>query len=238
MLEGTCAILTRTNAQLAVFETLCVEKGIKFHLLGRSGFWTQPEIKQLVHLMEFVLSPRPAINYPQELVAPLRHSVRSMEATRAVKAIIDRAQMESLYADEDYEDNDNFAITNLRTAVRIAEKFDKLSDFLKHAHRASHASRKTKNALTLGTIHAAKGLEWNNVFLAGVQNEILPHKKGEPDEERRIFYVGISRAAKRLRLSWSGSPSEYVIKYLTPEIKAKLQDNQERLQKQTSLFGG
>lgn len=233
---GKCAVLARTNAQLAVFETLCVEHQIRFFLLGKAGYWHQPEMRQLVHLMDFLLSPRGPTNYSHELVLPLRGAVKTLPASEAVKQIIDRAKLEELYGSDDEEDN--FVASNLQTAVKIAGRFGTLSDFTKHAHKASHASRKSKNALTLGTIHSSKGMEFENVFVVGVSEGTLPHKRAEIEEEKRVFYVAISRAAKRLQISWSGTSSSFVIKYLTPEIKAKLQDNQERLQKQTSLFGG
>lgn len=64
-----------------------------------------------------------------------------------------------------------------------------------------------RNALTLSTIHASKGLEWKNVFLIGCAEGMLPHLKcrsdpNEMDEERRLCYVAMTRAKKRLFLSY------------------------------------
>lgn len=233
---GRSAILARTNSQLGLFESLCTERSVKFYNLGKTGFWHQTEVKQVVHLADFLLSPHGPKGYSHELVLPLRATIRSMSGSAAVYSIIDRANLESLYSSDDYTEDDNFAVLNLRSLVRIAERFRSLKEFLTHAHKASHASRKSKTAITLGTIHAAKGLEWDNVFVVGVQVDILPHKKGDLEEEKRIFYVAMSRAAKRLQITWAGTPSEFVVPHLTPEIKTKLRSNQQRLEKQESLF--
>lgn len=233
---GKSAVLFRTNAQSGIFETLCVERGLKFHILGKAGFWKQSEVQTVVNLAGFLLSSRPPSNYPQELVQGLRYSVRNIPADRAVRAIIEKANLEGLYADEDYENDDNFALSNLQSLQKIASRFKTLREFVAHAIRAEHASRKSKNALTLGTVHASKGLEFDNVFVSGCQEGLLPHKKGDLAEESRIFYVACSRAAKRLRISWAGTPSSFVQPFLTPEIRAKLQHHQEQLQ--SSLLGG
>jgi len=65
-----------------------------------------------------------------------------------------------------------------------------------------------KNEVTLMTLHASKGLEFDNVFLVGMEEEILPHKKTIQDnsdinEERRLCYVGITRARRRLVMTYA-----------------------------------
>ena len=64
--------------------------------------------------------------------------------------------------------------------------------------------------LTLSTVHQAKGLEWENVYLAGVEQGMLPHKDGELAEEKRIFFVGCTRAARRLTISYAGPRSMFL----------------------------
>lgn len=230
---GNSAILARTNAQLADFETVCTLNNVRFHLLGKAGFWHQSEIKMVVRLAGFALSVAPAKTYSQEAVANLRNKLRTMPAQAAVKTILEASGIESMYASNDYAEEDNFALKNLKKLVQIAGRFSSLSEFVRHARKAEHASRKAKNAITLSTVHQAKGLEWSNVFVCGVQEGKLPHEKGEFSEEQRIWYVAISRAAKRLRVSFSGVPSVFLKKYLTPEMKAEAG---EKIQSQMGLF--
>jgi DNA helicase-2/ATP-dependent DNA helicase PcrA len=61
----------------------------------------------------------------------------------------------------------------------------------------------------LSTLHAAKGLEWDHVFLVSVNEGILP-MGAAIEEERRLFYVGLTRAKKTVHLSYSGEPSEFL----------------------------
>jgi superfamily I DNA/RNA helicase len=77
-------------------------------------------------------------------------------------------------------------------------------------HRVARAQRATKGFLTLSTIHGAKGKEWDTVFVAGVNADVLPHKKGEFEEERRIYFVAITRPRKRLHVSANGIPSQFI----------------------------
>lgn len=236
---GNSAILARTNGQLGDFESLCTENFIKFHRLGKSGFWTQSEVKSVVNLAGFTLSPAPPKTFSQEQISANRNRLRSLSGQNAVKLILELSGLEQMYANQDFADEDNYALKNLKKLQQIASRFSTLADFVKHARKAEHASRKSKHAVTLGTIHSAKGLEWRNVFVIGVQEGKLPHEKGEISEEKRVFFVAISRAAKRLRISFVGTPSQFLSKYLTPEIKKELEktaEQVEKIERQMSIF--
>jgi DNA helicase-2/ATP-dependent DNA helicase PcrA len=73
-----------------------------------------------------------------------------------------------------------------------------------HPAEDEHASA---GLVTLSTLHAAKGCEWDRVLIAGVCEGLLPHHhaldRGEVDEERRLAYVGMTRARRELALSWA-----------------------------------
>ncbi|HEX5413503.1 MAG TPA: UvrD-helicase domain-containing protein [Terriglobia bacterium] len=103
-------------------------------------------------------------------------------------------------------------IENLRELVNAAaeaeERGERLSDFLDHAALVSDADSYDERArVTLMTLHSAKGLEFSVVFLAGMEEGLFPHKlSGDDDagleEERRLCYVGMTRARDRLLLTW------------------------------------
>jgi superfamily I DNA/RNA helicase len=112
-----------------------------------------------------------------------------------------------------YEDNvdaDNNPANNVRTLLRMTEKHSTLMAFVNTCIKAKAASRSTAKRLTLSTIHQAKGKEWNDVYVVGVNHETLPHKNGDPEEEKRIYFVACSRAALHLYVSCYGEPSPFI----------------------------
>ena len=103
-------------------------------------------------------------------------------------------------------------LENLTVLVGEAGAYNSLEDFLSDAALMSSADEATKrNAVTLMTLHAAKGLEFPVVFLVGMEEGLLPHVRGvgqdDPavEEERRLAYVGMTRAMEELWLSYAMS---------------------------------
>ncbi|MDE1945571.1 MAG: ATP-dependent helicase, partial [Patescibacteria group bacterium] len=138
-----------------------------------------------------------------------RTALNSKGTGDVVYNIVDLSDMESYYRAEGGDDGDNFAAENISEAIAAARRFRSLADFIAHAKRAEHAAR-SGTGLTLSTIHGAKGKEWTTVYVAGCSDGLLPHKRGDWEEERRVFYVACSRAAKRLVLTWHGNPSALI----------------------------
>jgi DNA helicase II / ATP-dependent DNA helicase PcrA len=295
------AILTRTNRQLARFENACIDRGIKYNLLGKSGFWTQPEVryvlayaqatefptdaavktiiqspyretkylkkKDLIHALDqkaklekdSVGKSTPYISsmtspeilqqfetHQQDNIRRVAQFVRSMKqqtntpAHTAIQTILDRADVKVYYETEEEGDGDNDAIENINELYKVAARFGDVRSFLDHARKAIAASRKSKQPrLSLSTVHQAKGKEWDYVFVAGVNHEVLPHKRGEIMEERRIFYVACTRAAKELTVSFFGTPSTFLKGFWTPELQTEL-DKQPVIgyKGQPTLFDG
>ena len=208
------AILTRTNRGLALAENFCVENNIKYHLLGSSGFWHQSEIRRTIEKLK---------------------TLPDLPTEAAVNIIL--PEIESKYRVEDATPEDNDALENLGTLRQISRRYPLCKEFTAFANRAMHA-KKTRGII-LSTVHQAKGGEWTNVFVIGVRADMMPHIKGDYEEEKRIWFVAISRAKDNLRISWAGTPSSYLRSYLTPEVLDKLRENQgnvERLQRQFNLI--
>jgi DNA helicase II / ATP-dependent DNA helicase PcrA len=283
------AILTRTNRQLARFENACIDRGIKYNLLGKSGFWVQPEVKYLLAYTQavnyatdaavktIIQSPYRETKYlkKRDLIAALDskakrdkaatgtskpylaamtdpeilnqfadqphqqdnikrtalfirsfQSGKTLPAYAALQNILDRADVKSYYETEEEGDGDNDALENINELFKVSSRFTDVPSFLDHARRAIAASRKSKQPrLTLSTVHQAKGKEWNYVFVAGVNKDVLPHKRGEINEEKRIMYVACTRAAQELCVSFYGVPSEFLAGFWNPDTQ-KDQDNQ------------
>lgn len=191
------AILARTNRQLFVFQRLCAVRGVKYNFLGKKDFWEQAEVKRL-------------LGYAKE-----SHS--HLPADEALRQLIDKHDMINFYGRVGKSDPmESSPIENLSAIVKMAAGKGTIREFLGYLRRLTHARRSSK-ALTLGTIHQSKGLEWDVVYLVGARNGVMPHRDGELAEESRIWFVGCSRAAKELHISYYKSPSMYLLPYLTKE---------------------
>lgn len=208
-------ILARTNRMVGLLERLCNRHNVRYHLMGKTGFWKQNEIRKAVEALN---------QYP----------LISMEAGFNLTMPGIRAK----YAVDDRTERDNDALENLEVLKVIGKDFKMAKDFVVYANKMMHR-RNDPKGVTISTVHQAKGGEWKNVFLIGANAKGFPHPKGDPKEEKRIYFVAISRPMDMLRISFSGTPSPYLRRYLTDEILVKLREHAEevdKLQAQTKLF--
>jgi DNA helicase II / ATP-dependent DNA helicase PcrA len=162
-----------------------------------------------------------------------------------VEAILDKSGLQAaLEHSEDLQDATR--VENLQEMVSVAREFDgatpdgTLADFLERVALVADADQIPDGAdhgglVTLMTLHTAKGLEFPVVFLAGMEEEVFPHARAltnqrELEEERRLAYVGITRAMERLYLTrassrnWYGRPSFHSPSRFLSEIPAALLD--------------
>lgn len=191
------AVIARTNRQLFLFQRLCAMKGIKYNYLGKKDFFETSEVKKL-------------LGYAKSSNVIGRQS----PASDVFKDLIQQHNMFEIYSrvgsSNPMESN---PIENLNSIVKISVGKGSMTQFLDYLRKLTHARRSSK-ALTLSTVHQSKGREYDIVYLVGVSQGKMPHKDGELNEEARIFFVGASRAARELHMSFWGSPSMYLLPYL------------------------
>ena len=162
------------------------------------------------------------------LIGELRGLAESGPVAELAEAVLDRTgYQESLENSSDLQDASR--VENLKELVSVAREFDgshpegSLADFLEQVSLVADADEIPEGEehgglVTLMTLHTAKGLEFPVVFLTGMEEEVFPHQRSltnpkELEEERRLAYVGITRAEQRLYLTravarnWWGRPS-------------------------------
>jgi DNA helicase-2/ATP-dependent DNA helicase PcrA len=112
-----------------------------------------------------------------------------------------------LTRDEGAETVENNRVSNVRELVRAAERFTSVEEFLDYIDETVEAARRAKgdknaDRVTLCSLHRSKGLEWSFVAVAGCNEKIIPHARASDiEEERRLFYVGVTRAMDVLHVS-------------------------------------
>jgi len=192
------AILARTNNQLNSIEKAIAAAGLPYQVRNNERFFDRTDVR------EFLKGVRTASVIPTEGVYWL-DELRTLAQPFLTGAVIDGIAG-LLHLARELDADDSFAPKTLRAYLREVED------------RVQQNNPPTMPVLTLATLHAAKGLEWERVFLIGVSESILPFDSGNTgpenqsaiDEERRLFYVGITRAKKDLRMSYRGEPSRFL----------------------------
>ena len=152
------------------------------------------------------------------LMAGLRELAETAPVAELAEAVLERTgYIEALEDSSDLQDAGR--VENLKELVSVAREFDgsreesTLADFLEQVSLVADADEIPEGEehggmVTLMTLHTAKGLEFPVVFLTGLEEEVFPHQrslsnKKELEEERRLAYVGITRAMQRLYLTWA-----------------------------------
>ena len=149
------------------------------------------------------------------LIVTLRHSCSTLPLPQIVEYMLTHSELLIHYAKEregaDRLENLNELINAATSFIHEAEN-DSLTEFLAHAslEAGEHQAGGGQDALQLMTVHAAKGLEFHSVFLSGLEEGLFPHENSLNEingiaEERRLMYVAMTRARRRLYLSFAQS---------------------------------
>ncbi|GIH98869.1 ATP-dependent DNA helicase UvrD2 [Planobispora takensis] len=187
------AVLFRVNAQSEAYEQAFGEAGIPYLVRGADRFFERPEVRQAVVLLRGAARSAGA---DDELAPTVHHILAGVgltpEPPGGGKA---REKWESLKALADLAED------------MAAEGADLAGFVAELERRAGEQHAPPVEGVTLASLHAAKGLEWDAVFLVGATDGMLPIVYAEtPDqieEERRLLYVGVTRARVHLTVSWA-----------------------------------
>ncbi len=223
------AILYRTNAQSRVLEEALLHDGVPYTLIGGVRFYDRKEIRDALAYLRLLANPKDSVARKRiekigkrkterfdELVDQLK-DVENYKTIDILDTVIQKVDYLSLFKKESEE---NLArLENIKELRSVATEFPKLNDFLENVAlvEAEQNSKKTNvpvsenskpNSVTLMTLHTAKGLEYKVVFIVGLEEGIFPHSRSLMDtnqleEERRLAYVGITRAKESLYLTYA-----------------------------------
>jgi DNA helicase-2/ATP-dependent DNA helicase PcrA len=199
--EGTrpqdVAILYRLNGQAAALEAALTDAHVSYQLRGGTRFFELQEVKQALMMLKGALvagTKEPLFKTVSDVLRSLGWTQEAPETRGAV-----RDRWESLNALMGLAESSSQGLTAQGTTLR--EFVDELIE------RAASQHEPTMAAVTLATLHSAKGLEWDTVYVVGVSEGLVPVSYAKTletiDEERRLLYVGITRARRRLHLSWA-----------------------------------
>jgi DNA helicase-2/ATP-dependent DNA helicase PcrA len=195
------AVLYRINAQSEVYEEALTAAGIAFQVRGGEGFFSRQEIRQALLALQRASERSPELpdgGLPEavrQLLEPLGLTDEPPTGTKA------RERWETLTALAELVDEEVVARPELELSALVAEL----------RIRADSRHPPTVQGVTLASLHAAKGLEWDAVFLVGLADGTLPishalshgPESEAVEEERRLLYVGVTRARVHLALSWA-----------------------------------
>ncbi len=186
---GHIAVLTRFHAQTGLIEQALAGVGLSSTVRGSARFFEIPVVKRAVMMLRSARADgRPVFQSVTDIVMGLGYRAEP-PATHGEE----RAQWDALHA--------------LVTLAEEAGGTDLAAFANDLARRAATEHEPTVAAVTIATIHAAKGLEWQHVHVIGLAEGLLPISHAttlaEIDEERRLLYVAITRAQRSLSLTWA-----------------------------------
>jgi DNA helicase-2/ATP-dependent DNA helicase PcrA len=187
-----------------------VEQAEKFAAENGLGLWDA--IGRMLEENQFGTRAHAAMASFRHMIEELAEAVASMPLNEALAFIEDRTGYRKMLEQENTPESEA-RIENLNelmnAAAEAVERGETVRDFLDHAALVAQADAIDEaSQITLMTIHNAKGLEFPVVFMAGMEDGLFPHSRSllseaAMEEERRLCYVGMTRAEKRLVLSWA-----------------------------------
>jgi len=219
------AVLYRVNAQSRILEEVFLHFGIPYILIGGVRFYERKEIKDILAFLRLLLYPNDQLALERvkklgkkrfsafkNFYEKINSNLENYSTSEIIEGILKETDYLSLYQSESEEDFSR--LENINELKTVASNFPNLIDFLDQValveaeYFEGEKKEDGKNKVRLMTLHQAKGLEFDYVFIVGVEEGFLPHSRSfdnfeSLEEERRLFYVGITRAKKKLYISFA-----------------------------------
>ena len=215
------AILYRTNAQSRSLEEQFLRAGVPYKLVGGVSFYARKEIKDVLSYLRLLQNPTDSVALKRaEKIGKGRLSKVlefSFEASSKLDQYSTLDRLDQIlkktgyltYLDDGTEEGKG-RVENVKELRSVAEQFPALVDFLENVALVENGydRKAVGDAVTLMTLHSAKGLEFQTVFMIGMEEGLFPHSRAllqisELEEERRLCYVGITRAKDKLFLTYA-----------------------------------
>lgn len=223
------AVLYRTNAQSRTLEEAFIHEGVPYTLVGGVKFYDRKEVKDVISFIRYLFNPRDTVSKNRiekigvrrfEKLENLRQDselLKDLPTIEIFDIVLEKIDYLALFQKQTEE---NIArIENIKELRSVATEFPKIEEFLENvalveaqqdSDKHVAKSKMRKDTVTLMTLHAAKGLEFPTVFIVGMEEGIFPHSRslmdsGQLEEERRLAYVGITRAKEKLYLTYASS---------------------------------
>lgn len=210
------AVLYRTNSQSEAIETALADAQIPYLLRGGERFFARPEVRKGIVLLRGAARADDGTTGLPRLVGDILTGAGWSPQPPAGRGAV-REQWESLQALVRLAED----LVAANPQVRMRELIAELDE------RAASAHAPRVEGVTLASLHAAKGLEWDAVFLIGCSDGLLPIAMAQGpeqlEEERRLLYVGLTRARRHLTLSWArsragGRGNRHPSRFLAPAV--------------------
>jgi len=222
-------VLYRTNAQSRAIEQALISLRIPYRLFGGVKFYERKEVKDMLAGLRFAHNPKDAVSRErlekaftkavrEKLISDLPNFAEKLTLMELINFFLVNADYFE-YLDKHFK-NANERVENINELIVFASEFKTLGEFLEKVTLLQSADRSQNGEnvaalVNLMTIHIAKGLEFDSVFLVGCNEGFMPHqfsygKLEDIEEERRLMYVAMTRAKKNLYISFADLPSRFL----------------------------
>jgi len=217
------AILYRTNAQSRSIEEVFLHLSLPYILIGGTRFYERKEIKDILAYLKVLANPKEKISYKRVeklgkgRLEKFEEFAKSADLKKDTIEILDSVVKKTDYLSmfDEKDEEDLTRLENIKELRSVAIEFTDINNFLENVSLVEQEylpdkpkGDEKKDAINLMTFHAAKGLEFPVVFMVGMEEGLFPHSRSlmdrnELEEERRLCYVGITRAKEKLFLTYS-----------------------------------